>query len=372
MSRHVFFCCTLVIALIMISHQAAFGWGGPTHSALTTKTFDDPVVSPLLGGIDQGAIEGYIGEPGDWQDGQWDNVEARAYVSGMSSPNGKDWDSLDETTRLKYMTHNVADVCVPIGHSPACYDPGGYSHTINEGILELQVSAWGSYPSVAGTTSYTHNRNGHSYNFTGNINQVLDEAYDAIRDNMTWFKSTKHFWGHYPEDNSDAGWNGTTIALMLQRAMMVDYFLSKEDVYMEPDTLPTGSAGGVITFDESNSYDPDSVYWNSNGTYSQKYGIYSQGIQYFLYDFNGDVPSGGAWDYMTTDEHLEFSVNDLISFGVPTNQWSGFWKAGVDNEGNYGYAHDWMYLSTGGAPEPASLSLLAVGALALVRKRRKR
>ncbi|MBN1944011.1 MAG: PEP-CTERM sorting domain-containing protein [Phycisphaerae bacterium] len=371
MSRHVFFCCTLVIALILVSAETTFGWGGPTHSALTKKTFDDPVVSPLLGGIDQSTIENYIGEPPDpWQDGQWPNVEGRAYIPGIASPNGLDWDSLGETTRLKYMMHNVADVCVPIGHSPACYNPGGYSHTVNEAILEAQVSTWTSYPSVAGTCNYTHNRNGHSFSFTGTFNEIIDTYYDAIRDNMTWFKSTKHFWGHYPEDNSDAGWNGTKLALMLQRAAIVDYMLAKEHIEMEPYKYPQGSAGGNISFDYSDSYDPDCVCWFSNGTYSHVHGIHPQGIQYFLFDFDGDVPSGGDWEYTSYDDVTNYSVNDLIAMGLPTNQWTKFYVAACDNEGNWYSVEDYMYLSTGGAPEPASLSLLAVGALALIRRRR--
>ncbi|MBN1553340.1 MAG: hypothetical protein JXA11_01235, partial [Phycisphaerae bacterium] len=213
--------CTLGVFLsALLISASAFGWGGPSHSAMCTQVFDDDVVSPLLSAIDDvDEIEDYIGEPGSWQDGQWDNVEARAYIPGISSPNGKNWDSLDETTRLKYMMHNCGDVAVPIGHSPACYNPGGYSHTVNEAALEAQVALWSTYPDIEGTSSWYNDETNTTYSYTGTITDILDEHYDACRNNMTWFKSTKKWWGHYPSDNHDAGWNGTAIAQMLMRAM---------------------------------------------------------------------------------------------------------------------------------------------------------
>ncbi|MBN1944004.1 MAG: PEP-CTERM sorting domain-containing protein [Phycisphaerae bacterium] len=373
MSKHVLIRCILVgMSSLLLVSTSAFGWGGPSHSAMCHQVFDDAVVAPLLDAIDDvDEIEDYTGEPGSWQDGQWDNVEARAYIPGISSPNGKNWDSLDETTRLKYMMHNCGDVAVPIGHSPACYNPGGYSHTINEAALEAQVSLWDTYPDIEGTSSWYNDETNTTYSYTGTITDILDEHYDACRNNMTWFKSTKHWWGHYPSDNHDAGWNGTAIAQLLMRAMIVDYILAKENIYVAGDALPTGSAGGTILFDRAGSYDPDCIEWDSDGEYSQIYGVHDQGIQYYLYDFNGDVPSGGAWDYISYNDELEYSVNDLIGFGIPTNQWSWFYVAAVDNEGTAWSAGDWMYLSSGGAPEPASLSLLAVGGLALLRRRKR-
>jgi hypothetical protein len=375
MSKHVLIRCILVgmTSLLLVS-TSALGWGGPSHSAMCHQVFDDAVVAPLLSAIDDvDEIEDYIGEPGSWQDGQWYNVEARAYIPGIASPNGKNWDSLDETTRLKYMMHNVADVAVPIGHSPACYNPNGYSGTIMEAALEAQVSTWGTYPDIEGTTTWYNDESGHTYHYTGTIYDVLDEHYYACRDNRDWFKSTEHWPGyHTTGENHDAGWNGTAIAQMLMRAMIVDYILAKENIYVAGDALPTGSAGGTIQFDRAGSYDPDCVEWESDGTYSQIYGVHEQGIQYYLYDFNGDVPSGGDWDYSTSSDVLNFSVDDLIGFGIPTDQWSWFYVAAVDNEGTAWAAGDWMYLSSGGgAPEPASLSLLAVGGLALLRRRKR-
>ncbi|MBN1555900.1 MAG: PEP-CTERM sorting domain-containing protein, partial [Phycisphaerae bacterium] len=178
------------------------------------------------------------------------------------------------------------------------------------------------------------------------------------------------WWGHYPSDNHDAGWNGTAIAQMLMRAMIVDYILAKDNIHVAGDQCPTGAAGGTIQFDRAGSYDPDCVEWDSDGEYSQIYGVHDQGIQYYLYDFNGDVPYGGSWDYSTSSDVLNFSVNDLIGFGIPTNQWSWFYVAAVDNEGTAWSAGDWMYLSSG-APEPASLSLLVIGGMGIwVRRKR--
>ncbi|MBN1554706.1 MAG: hypothetical protein JXA11_08170, partial [Phycisphaerae bacterium] len=161
----------------------------------------------------------------------------------------------------------------------------------------------------------------------------------------------------------DAGSYGTSMAMMIMRVVLVDYFLSKEDPYLVPDTHPTGSAGGTILFDERDSYDPDCISWNNNATYTQIYGKKTTGMQYFLYDFDDD----GDWDYTAYTDSLYYPVNSLISMGIPTNQWSQYRKASVDDEGKWVYAYDSMYLSTG-VPEPASLSLLAIGGLALLRR----
>ncbi|MBN1555728.1 MAG: PEP-CTERM sorting domain-containing protein [Phycisphaerae bacterium] len=331
------------------------------------------MVSQFLGGVNQSAIENYTGEP-DGHSGQWTGIEGRYYIDTGGTYSGFSYNALNETARLQALMHHVGDVSVPAHHYPANIE---YDSQWAEGLCEAAATGGylsvGELPNVANTTSYTHTRNGHSYNFTGTIDQVTTTFFNACRDNAAWYKSTKKtFLGipyHTASDIASANWNGLKIDLMLQRAVFVDYFLAKLNPVMEPYKFPTGSAGGNISFNYSDAYDPDCVTWESNGSYSQIHGVHSQGLQYYLYDFDGDVPSGGDWEYQSYNDITNFSVNDLIAMGLPTNQWTVFYVAACDNEGKWYSVEDYMYLSTGGVPEPATLSLLAVGGLALLRKK---
>lgn len=73
MTHKCFFYCVLAFSLSMtLACNSAFGWAGNIHSCLCQRTFDDPVVTPLLSGIDQSAIENYILEPTQaCHDAQW-------------------------------------------------------------------------------------------------------------------------------------------------------------------------------------------------------------------------------------------------------------------------------------------------------------
>jgi hypothetical protein len=377
MSRQYLILCTLAVFVSLgMMTETALGWAGNSHSRLCRITFDDPVVSPLLELKDPATnlttIEWFDGEPGDYQSGQWSNIAARAYIDTGVSPNGLDWWGLDETTRLKYMQHNTSDVGVPIGHSPASYNPGGFTDTGKEAYLEAQVGTWTDYPSVYGTCNFTNSKTGHSYSFTGSYDVVLNTFYDACRDNMTWSKN--HLAGFpYVHDYNDyraAGWNGTTIALMLQRATFVDYFLTKQS----PVALATGAdrviyPGEVVHFSAENSYDPDEITWNSNGTYTNIGTSLESDIEYY-WDFNSDY----SWDWIDDDPLVDMTYNQLLALGIPTNQWVDCTLWIKDNEGKWDKDVDSLYLDSGGGmsmtPEPASLCLLAVGGLAMIRRKR--
>jgi hypothetical protein len=222
-------CHLAVVSFLLFAiGSTALGWGGPSHAALCQKTFDDPVLQPFLSGIDQSAIENYTGEPpGNWHSGQWTDIVARSYIDTAGvSPSGNNWNSLDETTRLKYLMHNTTDVGVPMGHSPAnqvFVDSG------KEAYLELQVSTWSTYPTVAGTTYYTHTKNGYSEDFDGTRDTIINKFYNACLNNATWSKNNLAGFPYFHDYNDyrAAGWNGTTIALMLQRVIFVDYFLGQ-------------------------------------------------------------------------------------------------------------------------------------------------
>ncbi|MBN1944014.1 MAG: PEP-CTERM sorting domain-containing protein, partial [Phycisphaerae bacterium] len=215
------------------------------------------------------------------------------------------------------------------------------------------------------TCNYTHNRTGHSYSFTGTYDQVVSTFYNACRDNMTWFKSTRNIVGmHSIEDNSDAGWNGTTLALMLMRAMFVDYKLSQNPITVY---APNASGTNSILFDQHLSYDPDCVSWNADATYDKVRGIQPQGIQFFWYDLDND----GDLDVQSFNNTMTVSADTLINtYGAERGQWNYYRVRAKDNEGVVTYKTGKFYLNPLGTPEPASLSLLAVGALAFLRRKR--
>ncbi|MBN1943584.1 MAG: PEP-CTERM sorting domain-containing protein [Phycisphaerae bacterium] len=370
MSKHIFFCCTLIIALVMVNNQAALGWGSATHSALSHITFDDPMVAPLIAGWPSDVvsdIEDWGGEPNyPWHDKQFDDIQDRAYIDGAGAPNGKDWSTLNDIVRMMYLLHSCADVGVPVGHSPAHWEPDGFTNKGKEAFLETQVNTWSTYPSVAGTTHFKHSRTGYEYDFTGTINEVVGTFYEVARDNKSWAKANLGVPGSDYNDYRAAGWNGTTIALMLQRAVFVDFVLSNYAAATIAD-VHYHSATNSYEFDGASSYDPDWIRWNSDGTYTRIDSNGSGGIVSWGWDFDLD----GVWDLIASDgHHVTLSASELLAMGLTPNavNWYGFCVK--DDEGKWTETTTWFYMnSPGGAPEPASLSLLAVGALALVRRR---
>ncbi|MBN1555184.1 MAG: PEP-CTERM sorting domain-containing protein [Phycisphaerae bacterium] len=366
MSKHVVTRCILMgVVSVLLFEGIAFGWGGPTHSFLTTRTFNDDVLAPFLGGINQSAIEQWTGEPPTALS-QWGSITGRYYIRyAGDEPGGYNWwDDWDETTRLKYLTHAAADCAVPLGHSPANQE---YSNTIAEAALEAQVSTWSTYPDVEGTCQYTHSETNHSFSLTGTMDQVIDEFEDAVLDNATWFKNRPKPWwlfgAHYPSDNTDAGWNGTKLALMLQRAVFADYMLSKQPTVATCGGTHVIGPGGLATFEAYGCHDPDNIEWNSNGTYSQR----NTNLESYYWDFNND----GTWDFVDDDPYDARSYEYLVGLGIPAGQWHTFRLSAYDDEGTRGDYYGQLFLNPGGVPEPASLSLLVLGGLTLLRRRRR-
>ncbi|MBN1553859.1 MAG: hypothetical protein JXA11_03885, partial [Phycisphaerae bacterium] len=231
----------VLLPSLWISGQA-FGWAGTTHALLCQRNFDDPVVSPFLSGVDQSAIENYIGEP-DGHSGQWNGISGRYYIDTGGTYSGFSYNALNETDRLKALQHHLGDVSVPAHHAPAV--------EVNdskfwEGVAETAAAGGyltvGELPSVVGTTSYTHTQNGHSYNFTGTIDDVIDTFHDACVDNAQYYKDNG-FGGV-----ASANWNAFKIDLMLQRAVMVDYFLAKQSPVINP-IYPIGTQGQYFLAD---------------------------------------------------------------------------------------------------------------------------
>jgi hypothetical protein len=261
--------CHFAVASILLfaCGSTAFGWAGTTHSLLCKRNFDLSVVSQFLGGVDQSAIENYTGEP-DGHEQQWLSISNRSYIDTAPPIVGFDWNAMDETTRLKTLMHHLGDVSVPAQHPPAGYE---YFDQTAEGLCEFAAtsgySTVGELPAISGTTSYTHTQNGHSYNFTGTIGQVITTYYNACRDNGSWYKSTRGaVWPyHNASDVASANWNGLTLDLMLQRAVFVDYFLAKQHAVASCENSYVSDS---IAFTAVGSYDTDNISWNSDGTYS--------------------------------------------------------------------------------------------------------
>lgn len=206
-------------------------------------------------------------------------INTRGYLTNYGG--SQDWPSLDMTTRVKYLIHIATDCGVPLGHSPA---NEVYNNTIGEALLEAQVSSWSDYPSIVGASSYTHSRTGYSTNFSGTYSQILTKFYNACLNNATWFKSTKNSFGmHSSDDNRAAGWNGTTLGLYLGRAMLADLFLAEQPTVANANGSYAVYPGGAVTFSSAGSYDPDSITWNSDGTYYNNGGGFS-----CAWDLNGD------------------------------------------------------------------------------------
>jgi hypothetical protein len=319
-----------------------------------------------------------MGEPTDaFHLGEWGDIYYRSYIDTAGvSPWGNYWNALDETTHLQYLTHLTADSAViSKWHHPAM----DVNSNINqEKNIEFGVGLWLSYIPVTGTCNYTNSKTGQTHNYTGAITDVLNNHYSAVIDNANWSRthlsnSSAPF--GYLFDKSDydaAGDNATIQAQMLQRAVVADYLLAKELPVVTADNY-VGYSGSSITFDESASYDPDAISWNSDGTYSQMYGINPNGLWVYLWDINGDM----QWDLESYDNSLSVSTDQLIALGMQTDQWNLYTVLCSDNEGkiqtSQGYV--WIYgegLMMKAVPEPGSLTLLAIGAATLVLLRRKR
>lgn len=118
----------LVIGVFLFAHQAAFGWGYPTHSQMTYEIFRHPSMKkyvdafPRFGlDVDKIAI-GCNHEPPstpiNYNHPGWSNLSNLKYRPARGyAPSFVKWEITNE--RLSNMLHAACDCSVPICHSPS-------------------------------------------------------------------------------------------------------------------------------------------------------------------------------------------------------------------------------------------------------------
>ncbi|MBN1943447.1 MAG: hypothetical protein JW849_09170 [Phycisphaerae bacterium] len=288
----------LTISAVLVLSASAFGWGGPSHSVLAENLLYDPVISPLIpGDCSVSTVINFTGEPPDeWHHPGWAMIRDRGYLGTYS---GQDWTSLDQTTRVKYLIHIATDCGVPVGHSPA---NDVWSDTIKEAALEAQVATWSDYPSIVGTSSFTHSRNGYSKTFNGTRSQIMTKYYDTAINAANWAKDNLGVPLFDYNDYRAAGWNGTTLGQFLGRVMLADLFLAEQPTIANANGNYAVNPGGSVTFSSAGSQDPDSISWNSSGSYSNNGG----GIN-CSWDLNNDGT------YETSGASPNLSHSQLVS-----------------------------------------------------------
>jgi len=310
--------CTLCVWLVVLSiSSSVFGWSSNAHQGLTANIFTDPEISSFLTefGIDRNAVINGSDDldtdknNSQWEQfhsGQWTTFATRQYVENLNGLSK--WyttSGMDETRRLKYLMHNVMDVGVPLGHSPA---REVYVDTVTEAILEFQAEFWNPYPGPPSVT------------YSGTISQIMTQFHDDCVANAAWFKAGGN--------STTAGWQGMLISQKLAKAFLTDYFLSKRNVVAAISGTYGVNPGGSATLSSAGSYDPDSITWNTNATYYNNGG----GIVAYNWDLNNDGVYGDV-----AGASVGLSYQQLYNIIGPTEGRTIKLQV-VDDEGKVNYA----------------------------------
>jgi hypothetical protein len=354
------------VALLAVFSSGALAWGPFTHQKLADRYYEVPFIADLADEFDTdvdavtaGAGElDFVGEPhhGLYHSGQWDMVRYREYVYIAGDSEHTKWYDIDDTTRLMYMMHNLGDVAVPIGHSPANSYPGAESGTAKELFFEAQadLDSYGS-PSLYSGSYYT-----------GTVSQCIEQYYtwmDFTTDHMANIKYfadnvTTGFLTVEPWANANYAANTAwDISQKLSMVILADYYLALREAAADAAQDITVHPGETAEFSASDLRDPDNIKWNSDGTYYYDAGW--TGISQVKWDIdgNGTYETNGLEVTKTYAELAALIGGDAsVTFGIEV----------TDDEGNVTY--DSATLTT--VPEPTSLLLLAA-ATPLIRRRKK-
>ncbi len=347
------------LGLLALTSSTALAWGSGTHQKLAVLFYQDPIIAGFaaefgtpVSTVTSGAGDlDFVGDPhhGIYHSGQWLMVINREYVYKPASPT--DWFALDETTRLKYMMHNLGDVAVPIGHSPANTYPGAGSGTMKEAYFEGQADILNAYgnPSLYSGSSYT-----------GTVSQCIDQYYTEHMANVAYFAAnvSEGFLTVTPKANASASAHTAwAFSQKLAKVILTDYYLAKRSAATGAAKDVTVGPGQTALFSAADVCDPDNIVWDSNGTYSSN--LANKGIAQVRWDINGD----GI--YETTGLEASFTYSQLIAMFGP-NALVNYGIEVTDDEGNVSTDFGSLQL----IPEPMSLLLLSAGVFALPRRKK--
>jgi hypothetical protein len=297
---------------------AAFGWGATIHKSLAGKYYDETLIANFATefGTSVSTVVNGAGELDSasssvkaiYHSGQWTMMENRYYVYRPGASDGNVWYGLDETTRLKYMMHNLGDVAVPIGHSPANTVPGAEPNQMKEALLE-GFADLGSYGSPSVPTSW----------YAGTISQIVSTfRADCVANAQNYVASS---------DNTTAAHEGWRISQMLGKAVLADYYLSQRSA-ADAGPNKTVRPGGIAVFDAMALRDPDNITWNTDGTYY--YRSDWTGISRVRWDFDGN----GVYD--ATGVQIAKNYNQLWT-ALGGNTSATFGIEVLDDEGRSWY-----------------------------------
>lgn len=354
-------CVFVCVCLCALVSPTASAWGPIIHEELAQTYYNDGPVSSLAAefGTNVSVVVGGAGDldfaSTDHKDKyhrtQWLMSLNREYVYRPANPSR--WFDLDETTRLKYMMHNLGDVAVPIGHSPAnSYGPAAASGQTKELAFEIFQADMGSYGSPSAPGSW----------YTGTIANCVSQFYANCMANTAYFANNVSPSGLFsvsPWSNANtAAHEGWRISQMLAKAVLTDYYLAKRSAADAGPDITVGP-GETVIFSAADLRDPDNIIWDGSGNGTYGYSSSWTGISQVKWDLDGD----GI--YETTGVEASRTYAQLAGL-IGSNASELFGIEVTDDEGNISY--DTALLTT--VPEPMTLGIMVAGGVALLRRRK--
>ncbi len=321
---------------VLTSTGTAWGWGPLEHNSSGKNVFNNTWVRPsvLAAGLVPDDVAGQCADADlsgnqRWEDDQWPEISARGYVYNSK------WGEISEDRRLAYLVHVTMDDGVPTGHTPGVAYWNEYQNSI-----ELRADTTMPTPAIS------------SY-FTGTIANQRAQFYDAAIANSIW--GSQHVTSQWEASVGDTGatviTNGLFNGERLSVAVVLDYFRAKMPTVAEANGDYYISPGESVRFRSANSYDPDEVSTNADGSATQLWTGLTRD-----WDLNGDGTFETAGDSPTV------SYSQLATLGVGPGEHTVCLRC-RDNEGstyldqynNGGVSYDFATLTV--VPEASSFAM---------------